>query len=538
MPLSPNRSVHPYLFTYTQRPCYIQRNPTSTITPTTHRFIDIEQIRKTKMDTIILSIQPTRAPHISLRTHQSTPSHTFRHTKYPYTRTRRTYKSDKRNKTTLLFTMNIFLYEGAVEPHKLDATSSMILFKNYIHYSSKHQHNNYHFYYPRNSRNQHTIPFPELQQPNIHCYTHQVPGSWYRFHFDTNTLKKHIKMYDTDFDLIFTNDIETAPHLNELFNRRWHFQIPIYAYWDWVEIPESNGNLNNFIIQLSSVLTTTKTGVNSQWQKQIILDYARKYFNTTTINQLDQKIQPLYIGIETDEISSYLKPHTPNPIPRLLWNHRISPQTGFHKCLVQLDTIYKTHPFTLIVTNPNNKPLPSRPYISSYPKLSRESYFQLINSCDISLSYFQSYSAWSMSITDAIACHLPVLAPSNYCFPEMFPSSYPYLFSSPSDFRSKLLSLLTNLPSSSLMQPIHHSHDWNTRIHDWISFLEPSHKNINTTKAHDILSIIQKSKSISKRKLFEQIGFGGMIKWTPYRNFLLSNNITEPYSKTTIYQSK
>lgn len=434
--------------------------------------------------------------------------------------------------------MNILLYEGAVETHRLDATSSMILFKNYIHYSNKHQHNNYHFYYPLNSRNQPENPFPSLNLPNVYHYHHKMPGTWYRWHFDTNAIKKQIKMYDTDFDLIFTNDIETVPHLQELFNRRWHFSIPIYAYWDWVEIPESGGNLDNFIIQLSSVLSTAKTGVNSEWQKQIILKYARHFFNDNTIKQLDQKIQPLYIGIETDEINSYLTPKTPHSSTRLLWNHRISPQTGFHQCLKQLDEISKIHDITLVITNPNNKPIPSRPYIQEYPSLSRPDYFRLINSCDIALSFFKSYSAWSMSITDAIACHLPVLAPDKYCFPEMFPSSYPYLFSSPSDFKSKLISLITNPPSNELIQSIHHHHDWNNRIQSWIDFLEPSNSTLNTAKSQQILSMIKQNKTISKRQLLNDINFGGMIKWTPYRNFLLSNNITEPYSKTTTYQVK
>ena len=156
-------------------------------------------------------------------------------------------------------------------------------------------------------------------------------------------MSEQMNMFDTDIDCVFTNDIETAPHFNELFNRRWHFDIPILAYWDWVELPENDGNLNNFAVQIASVLTTTKTGVNSQWQKDIILKYAKRYFNNKIMKILDEKIQPLYIGIETEEIDKYPTFVDPENSFKIIWNHRISPQTGFNKFISQMDKIYKEY---------------------------------------------------------------------------------------------------------------------------------------------------------------------------------------------------
>ena len=439
--------------------------------------------------------------------------------------------------------MNIFLYEGAVETHKLDATSSMILFKNYIHYSSKKQENNYHFYYPKDSKNQHIVPFPELRKDNVYCYSHKMPGTWYRFHFDTNAMKEQIKMLDIDFDVIFTNDIETTTHLNELFNNRWHFDIPIVAYWDWVELPENGGNLNNFVMQCASVLTTARTGVNSQWQKQIILNYATDYFNKETLSLLDEKIQPLYIGIETDEINQYLsKEKQDRDNFRILWNHRIAPQTGFYKCIKQLDEIDKTYDITLVVTNPNSKPLPNRDYIEEHRNLDRKDYFRLIQSCNCGVGYFQKYSAWSMSITDMIACNLPVLVPNKYCFKEMMGKDYPLLFNNDNEFFTKL-SLLIECKdkfnwNSNTIESIREKHDWNNRINDWIDFIDKSlsMRTIETDKSYEILDIIIKDYPIEKRDLFSKIGFGGMIKWTPYRNFLKQNGVKDEISRKTVYK--
>lgn len=433
----------------------------------------------------------------------------------------------------------ILLYEGAVSTQKLNACSSMILFKNFIHYSNKTKNWQYHFFYPKDSKHLHTIPFPELKEHNIHTYSHHAPGSWYRWHFDVNAIKNEMNMFDTDIDCIFTNDIETAPHFNELFNRRWHFDIPILAYWDWVELPENGGNLNNFIVQVASVLTTTKTGVNSQWQKNIILDYAKRYFSYDTMKLLEEKIQPLYIGIETEEIDKYPRNSESTNTFDILWNHRISPQTGFNKFITQMDKIYETNQnIRVLVTNPINKgTVKPRPYLIELRDLNRAEYFSTIKSCKLGVGYFQQYSAWSMSITDVIGCNIPVLVPNDFAFPEMMGKDYPYLFTN--DFCDKLTNIINNYPPyPSFMEPYKQLHNWNNRIHDWINFIESS---FNTTERPipKILETIKKRETISKRELVQTIlGYGYVIKWTPIRNYLMNNGINEETSRLTTYTTK
>lgn len=438
-------------------------------------------------------------------------------------------------------TKRILLYEGAVSTQKLNACSSMVLFKNFIHYSNKKRNWQYHFFYPKDSKHQHTIPFPELDRPNIHNYSHQSPGSWYRWHFNANSIKDQVNMFDTDFDAIFTNDVETAPHFNELFNRRWHFNIPILAYWDWVELPESGGNLNNFAVQLASVLTTTKTGVNSQWQKDIILKYAKNYFNAETIKILDEKIQPLYIGIEYDEITKYPGCHTDDKIFRILWNHRISPQTGFDKFINQMDKVYKDYQnIQVMITNPVSKgTVKERPYITEFRDLNRALYFSLVGSCHVGVGYFQNYSAWSMAITDVIGHDKPVLVPNDFAFPEMLGKDYPYLFTD--DFQQKLMSLIENYPRLDFMETYSKKHDWNNRIDDWISFIETSFNTDekNISNGRNVLEIVKKRETISKRDLVQNImKFGYIIKWTPFRNYLLNHGVREEISRKTIYTVK
>jgi len=447
----------------------------------------------------------------------------------------------------IVMSKRILLYEGAVSTQKLNACSSMILFKNFIHYSNKKRNWQYHFFYPKNSKHQHTVPFKELNKPNIHNYTHQAPGSWYRWHFNANSIKSQINMFDNDFDCVFTNDVETAPHFNELFNRRWHFDIPILAYWDWVELPENGGNLNNFIVQCASVLITTKTGVNSQWQKDIIMKYAKNYFNDNIMKILDKKIQPLYIGIETEEIDSYPFTgyeslyETDDYTFKILWNHRISPQTGFNKFISKMDKIYKKHKnIQVIVTNPINKgTVKKRPYIVELRDLNRAKYFSVIRSCDLGVAYFQNYSAWSMSITDVIGCNIPVLVPNDFAFREMLEWNYPYLFKD--DFEERLVSIIENYPKEYFMKKYIDKHDWNNRIDDWISFVETSFNTDekSTSNNKKILDIVKKYGRIQKRDLVQkELGFGYIIKWTPFRNYLMNNGVNEEISKNTIYTTK
>ena len=447
----------------------------------------------------------------------------------------------------------VLLYEGAVSTQKLNACSSMILFKNFIHYSNKKRNWQYHFFYPKNSKHQHTIPFKELDKPNIHNYSHQTPGSWYRWHFNANSIKNQMNMFDTDIDVVFTNDVETAPHFNELFNRRWHFNIPILSYWDWVELPENGGNLNNFIVQCASVLTTTKTGVNSQWQKDIILKYAKNYFSYDTMKILEKKIQPLYIGIETDEINKYPtfigsdSIFDKNDKFKIIWNHRISPQTGFNKFISKMDKIYKKHKnIQVIVTNPINKgTVKKRPYLIELRDLDRAKYFSVVKGCDLCVGYFQNYSAWSMSITDAIGCNLPVLVPKKFAFPEMIGKDNNIaFFDNDTDFIEQMEFYIEDYEYDHYLHyfsDLKKKHDWNNRINDWIEFTESSFNRDEKSTSNDknVLEIIKKHGRISKRDLVQKtMNFGYIIKWTPFRNYLLKNGVKEEISKNTIYTTE
>ena len=440
----------------------------------------------------------------------------------------------------------IFLYKQSDEIRKLNADSGMILFKNFIYYSNKTEDYYYNLHIPLDHKGNKKIPFPELKKDNINITYHKSPGSWYRYHFDANAIKEQYNTFKNDFDLIFTNDIEAVPFLHQLFNVSWHFDIPIFAYWDWVEVPPSGGNINFLPLQLTGVLMSKKTGVNSLWQKNLILKYAEQFFNEDTIKILDQKIQPLYIGMELDEINKYMLKDKPKSNKfRILWNHRINPQTGFFEFLKQMDKLWKENKnFEVLLTNPikkntlSDKNPTQRPYIKEMRGLDRKQYFELIQSCDVGIGCFQKYSAWSMSITDVVACEVPVIVPKDFAFEEMLGSDYPLLYSNWNEFNlflKRLMNKETDVVDE--LKQLKKKHDWNNRIKDWISFLDFNEKTIDTKTAKHILEFVNKKGRTTKKRILKELNWSKKITWTAYRNYLLKNGIFEE-GKNTIYTTE
>ncbi len=336
--------------------------------------------------------------------------------------------------------------------------------------------------------------------------------------------------------------VEIVPFLDEVFNVRSHYRIPIVCYWDWVEIPESNGDIKKFVFQVCGAMLCKKVGVNSIWEKNIILDYAKKFFNEGFCQVLEEKIQPLYLGIEQDEIDSYqMKKEdwdSKDQKFRILWNHRVSDQTGFRIFIEQMRRRKDKDQFEVVVTNPVSKTINAdESWIKIYDDLERPDYISLVKSCDLCVGYCQKYSAWSIAITDAIGCGVPVLVPRGFSFEEMLGDDYPLFFSSSDEFHSKLTALLNHCGFVIDMKTIAERLDWGKKIVDWISWIEKSFSTdkIETDTSYKLLDVVKESGVISKHHLLEKMDWGVGIQWTPYRNFLMEQGVQDDTSEEESY---
>jgi hypothetical protein len=403
----------------------------------------------------------------------------------------------------------VLIYGNYTYRDNLEADSLVIVLRNVIPFLSKRY--NVHF----------TILVPEviksLSFANVDQIIWKLPTyiNTMRTHFDATEFLKIINWREKDFDIIYSHLPEhTAQIANCIYNNS-HFRPKIVGYSHWFEVKENAPyEKTMFLASMAGLLEMEECGVNSNWLKQLTLKEASKYFKDDIVEKLEKIIQPHYLGVDmTLDRSPSVKKKS------VIFNHRPSGYTGWDWFTDVVDEVWKTRQdFTVYSTLAQV----DRPWNQKVTTKTRTEYMEMLRSMQFGVGCFQSYSAWSISVTDGLSVNVPYLLPRELCYPEMVPSDYPYLFSNREEFIQKFNQMLD---SNELIdtREIAEAMVWETRIEKWFGGWDKVftlHAMSDTDGVKKVINLINKNKYITKKDLLDKLGWGVHIKWTGYRNKL------------------
>lgn len=406
----------------------------------------------------------------------------------------------------------VLIYGNYTFRDNLEADSLVVVLKNVIPFLTERY--SVHF----------TILVPELIKslsfPNVDQIIYRLPTyiNTMRTHFDATRFLEIIDWREKDFDIIYSHLPEhTSQIANSIYNNS-HFRPKIVGYSHWFEVKENAPyEKTMFLASMAGLLEMEECGVNSDWLKQLTLKEARKYFNEEVITKLDKIIQPHYLGVDmTLDRSTDVKKKA------VIFNHRPSGYTGWGWFCDIMDEIWKTRQdFTVYSTLAQV----DRPWNQKVSTKTRAEYMQMLQSMQFGVGCFQSYSAWSISTTDGLSVNVPYLLPNDFCYSEMVPDDYPYLYDDRAEFIKKFNDMLDNTNYIDT-KPIAQNMLWDKRIEKWFGGWD----NVfnlkvmsDTDGVKKVTSLIQKNRYITKKDLIDKLGWGVHIKWTGYRNKLREN---------------
>lgn len=372
------------------------------------------------------------------------------------------------------------------------------------------------------------------------------------FHFDVRELTSLLDFKQIDIDLLFVNQPELTAPLLDFFNKVHFFDIHSFGYIHWMDWKRTDRIKNRWnqpanLNILTSILLSAVTGCNSRYGKERILQEAAVWLNSTALNLIDEKLIPLWPGVNCQEIMS-AKTSERFPEKTLIFPFRAQKYTGF-KSLVEVHLVNlwkKRKDFRLLLTNPSDYD-----YVKNYPRrfpfievcrFNRKDYLNALWKADIVVGCHNGSNQWSLAAVEAVAAEcIPLFNKSSF-FPEMIlESTSPiqreallqrYLYYR-GTFSQRLEALLDNLEEERhLVKPLGRKfrrfYDWDNRVEDWIRCFDLADAAApeiteRSEAIREIEAFLKNRGKCSKEAILQHLNWhpkSRQISWTKYRKYL------------------
>ena len=361
-----------------------------------------------------------------------------------------------------------------------------------------------------------SLIFPNTMQIPINLPSY--PNAM-RTHFNHKELMRVIDWKKNDYDIVYSHLPEHTLQLSNMFANETNINPKFIGYCHWFEVPENTAYSKKMLMHnIAGILEMEECGVNTEWLKDLVIEKAQQVYHPSIVSQLDNIIQPHYLGV--DDISTGHK-HKHGTI---LFNHRDNEYTGYTWFVKRMDELWeKRQDFKVYTTLTDLE----RPYAERVKLHSRDDYLNFVRSMHMGVGCFQKYSAWSISTTDGLSQGVPYVLPNGMCYPEMVGEQYPLLYKGDSGFISTIEYMLDNPQAreeaNSYLAPKLEGFRWSNRVNKWFDGWKhfDELKVMSDTESYKrMVDHIHKKKSVSKKELLEHMGWGVRISFSEYRNRL------------------
>ena len=343
--------------------------------------------------------------------------------------------------------------------------------------------------------------FPNLDSPNITLLP--CPMSFSRrltgYEFNWKAMRKAIKVWDIDLDLIISMLPEYTNTLSQFFSRSTdrhlgHINVPIVSLFNWVH----SWNNRHEQVQDSRVafrqfegdVFADETWSISQFETFLIKEIRKRWGNEEILNK---PIYELNYSVPNEKYIKYIgipKTSEMDGKVRILWNHRNGRYKGTDRFIDLVKHLRKTRDdFKIVLKNPAWC-LPElqdgkiKAFIAECSDVievctgdsldkSKEDYYIGMACCDIAFSA-SKFETWGISILEAAYLGLAVLAPAGLTFEEMLGDEYPYLYKDKKTLYSMMEDLIDGVKAGKPLSctRLVMKYNWGERVLDWIERIE------------------------------------------------------------------
>lgn len=382
-------------------------------------------------------------------------------------------------------------------------------------------------------------PVPSLTFDNVTQW--YVPMPTYpptmRSHFDVPKIQKLLGR-ELDFDLVMTHLPEHTHALKNTMYNVTHHMPPFFGYCHWFDVEQVVAwPKDSFLQNITGLLEYDRCYLNTQAQKDIVIEQAEDTFKHTVIEKLRQILTPQHLGVNKKDVVDDIND---SPEKIIVFNHRPDTYKHFKEFIAVCDKLWEMRQDFKVWIPLLEKP--NRDYVVT-TKGDKEWYYKELQKCYVGFSPKQTYGGWSVATTDGMMNGVPYI---------MYDAGYYHELYEQGDFfeddHDALMLLNTYLDDPQ------YRNEEAIKALDWINnklvykdkmiemsdymddLLSDQHAMGDSEKFTEIVNWIKNSGKVTKEELIDKLGWGRGIKWTPYRRALMNHpNIYDINSSTPTY---
>jgi glycosyltransferase involved in cell wall biosynthesis len=259
----------------------------------------------------------------------------------------------------------------------------------------------------------------KLNLPNVKQHQVDIPGDMMNQRsFPSPKLINLLK--DIDYDVIYSH----LPDWPQVGRYKKSMDTKIVGYCHWWEMKSCNGPDNRvgkakwlwLPIEILGVSQMDVCYLNTQDQKNRVLEEARETFNTEFVQKLDDILKVWNLGVPQDKIVDGIKESKDNII---VFNHRAAAYKGYPK-FIELMKEYREQRDDFTVWIPQLKGDAPYSWIDN-TKVPKHEYYQRLQNCKVGVQMRQTNYGWSVSGTDCMMNGTPMIWQESDCYHEIDP---------------------------------------------------------------------------------------------------------------------
>ena len=260
----------------------------------------------------------------------------------------------------------------------------------------------------------------KLNLPNVKQHQVDIPGDMMNQRsFPSHKLINLLK--DIDYDVIYSH----LPDWPQVGRYKKSMDTKIVGYCHWWEMKSCNGPDNRegkakwlwLPIEILGVSQMDVCYLNTQDQKNRVLEEARETFNEDFVQKLDDILKVWNLGVPQDKIVDGIKESKDNII---VFNHRAAAYKGYPK-FIELMKEYREQRDDFTVWIPQLKGEPPYSWIDN-TKVPKHEYYQRLQNCKVGVQMRQTNYGWSVSGTDCMMNGTPMIWQESDCYHEIDPN--------------------------------------------------------------------------------------------------------------------